>query len=343
MIATMLRRAFAPSDHVAVMFLHLPTGRIWQRVLPAHALAESAQQRWLRAKNAHGHDVFASLNTFLPGCQRRTKAHVVAIRHLFLDVDRAGAQVLQQLRSEPALPPPTYIIETSRGRFQLLWRVDGFTLSTLEALQQHLARRFGTDPAAIDATRCFRLPGLFNHKYDPPYFVRLRAVADPHRLFRPEDFQFSDAPVSRPAPAPLVRRPAARASLDMRTITQSHRDWAWARRRLEAGEHPEDLVGELSLIRVSKPQPRDYAERTVDRAWAVTRLRRGAHALRLADELAAMRSQRADPVAYAQQIVSRAAAEIALMLRREIPTTINERDAENTTATMTLDADPHEV
>lgn len=342
--ATLLRRSFAPTDHVAVVFLHRPTGRTWQRVLSAHALANAPQQRWLRAKNASRHDVFVSLATFTPGCQRRTKAHVVALRHVFLDIDHAGNQVLQRLRSEPRLPAPTYIIESSRGRFQVLWRVGGFTLSMLEALQRHLARHFGTDPAATDATRCFRLPGFLSHKYDPPCFVRVRAVADPYRVARPEEFPCPDAAMTDPAPVPSPRRPAPRPSLDLRTITQSHRDWAWARRRLEAGEHPEDLVGELSLIRVSKPQPRDYAERTVDRAWAVTQLGRGADALRLAGELAARRGYRADPTAYAQHIVSRA-AELALMIRGRTSAIANEGDDEttNATATMTLDADPHEV
>jgi RepB DNA-primase from phage plasmid len=45
------------------------------------------------------------------------------------------------------------------------------TLEEAEALLHALAREFGGDPAATDATRVLRLPGLANKKYRTDFYV----------------------------------------------------------------------------------------------------------------------------------------------------------------------------
>ena len=42
-------------------------------------------------------------------------------------------------------------------------------LDTVEALEKHLARKLGTDPAATACTQVTRLPGFVNHKRATPY------------------------------------------------------------------------------------------------------------------------------------------------------------------------------
>ena len=60
-------------------------------------------------------------------------------------------------------------MRSSPGRAHLFWRVSRFTCDTVEALEKHLARKLGTDPAATACTQVTRLPGFVNHKRATPY------------------------------------------------------------------------------------------------------------------------------------------------------------------------------
>jgi len=80
-------------------------------------------------------------------------------------------------------------VNTSPGKWQVSWRVEGFAKDEAEDLQRALARETGADPAATDCARVLRLPGFYNHKYDRPYLVRV----EPHTalagvIYRPEQF-----------------------------------------------------------------------------------------------------------------------------------------------------------
>ena len=76
---------------------------------------------------------------------------------------------LMRLRLATELPSPSYVLWSSPGRAHLFWRVSRFTCDTVEALEKHLARKLGTDPAATACTQVTRLPGFVNHKRATPY------------------------------------------------------------------------------------------------------------------------------------------------------------------------------
>ena len=46
------------------------------------------------------------------------------------------------------LPPLSYVLHSSPKRVHVFWRVTGFTIEQVEALQQQLASELDTDPAA---------------------------------------------------------------------------------------------------------------------------------------------------------------------------------------------------
>jgi hypothetical protein len=69
--------------------------------------------------------MFVGMNPIKDGAYRRIKANIREIRHIYLDLDRKGDQVLEAIRESTELPPPTFVLNTSPGKHQVVWRVNG--------------------------------------------------------------------------------------------------------------------------------------------------------------------------------------------------------------------------
>ena len=110
---------------------------------------------------------------------------------------------LTRLRLATELPSPSYVMRSSPGRAHLFWRVSRFTCDTVEALEKHLARKLGTDPAATACTQVTRLPGFVNHKRATPYVVSIE-YRDRDRVYEPADFPKPPPRLTTPAPTPVV-------------------------------------------------------------------------------------------------------------------------------------------
>ena len=277
-----IQENFEAEDWLAVVVRNRESGETVQRITTAQQIASHEFQSWLRHKNAHGSDIYLSLNTLKEHAHGRTKADVKGIRHLYLDLDEEGQRSLATIYQDAAVPHPNYVLQTSPEKYQVVWRVEGIAQKDAEDLLRGLARRFGGDTAATDATRVFRLPGFNNKKYDQNYPVKLAAGTLPERVYHQADFRIE--PISpESGTAARINVPAATTVSSESANTQSERDWAYAVRHLRQGDHPEDIVREIaayratdryasrdSSIRVSskKPNPRYYAEHTVSRAMA---------------------------------------------------------------------------
>jgi hypothetical protein len=194
-----LQTAFLDDDWVAVFLKSYQSDRIAQRVRPVRQIQTSNFQAWLRAENAAGANVYVSVNALTPHQRSRRRGAVRAIRHVFLDADQAAQDVLDAIDAAGNLPGPSYVLRSSPGRAHLFWRVSGFGCDAVEALEKHLARELGTDPAATACTQVTRLPGFLNHKRATPYLVSVE-YRDPGRLYEPGDF---------PIPPPLTREIAS--------------------------------------------------------------------------------------------------------------------------------------
>lgn len=204
-----LRTAYGPDDWIAVFLKAYDSNRTTQRVGPVSLVADPRFQAWLRAENAARSNVYVSLNAVAPHQRSRTRNVVREIRHVFLDADHDGEGVLARIASRRDLPHPSYVLHSSPGRIHVFWRVAGFSIGEVEALQKQLARELHTDPAATPCTQTTRLPGFFNHKYSPPHLVTIE-YGRSHHVFAPADFPRPEVPDAAPhphQPAPRGRPP----------------------------------------------------------------------------------------------------------------------------------------
>jgi hypothetical protein len=275
-----IQENFEPEDWLAVVVRNHHTEETVQRITTAQQIASPEFQSWLRHKNAQGSDIYLSLNTLREHANSRTKADLKEIRHLYLDLDKEGQRRLARIYEDASVPHPNYVLQTSPGKYQVVWRVEGIAQKEAEDLLRSLVRRFGGDPAATDATRVFRLPGFNNKKYVQNFQVKLAAGMLPDPIYHQSDFRIE--PISsEPGSATCTNFPVATGISSNSANSQSERDWAYAVRRLRRGDNPEDIVREIAayrakelydsqeptrLVSSKKPKPRYYAEHTVSRA-----------------------------------------------------------------------------
>ena len=201
------------------------------------------------------------MNTLRSDATGRRKQDIDAIRHIYLDVDHDGDRALSRILSDPLLPKPSYVLGTSPGKHQIVWKADGFDMNEAEQLQKAMAIRYGADRAATDATRVLRIPGLMNRKYDPPCLVSARKLSG--IVCHPSDFHIardiayiSEARAEKPH----------RNHQQQPNRSQSELDWAETCRRLEQGENPSMVRNWLEQSRPDKSNPKYYAELTVRKA-----------------------------------------------------------------------------
>lgn len=259
-----IKQNYRPDDRVALVIRNRHEDYTLQRLLSAQDAASPRVQRFLRYENAHGSDIYISMNTLKPEARGRTKADIADICHLYLDLDEDGDARLQKILESPALPKPNYVMDTSPGKHQVIWQVDGFALDQAEATLRRMAAAFGGDPAATDAARVLRLPGFHNKKFAEPVPVRGHRLSDIMHLQR----HFSDVPAAPPPERSATRSESTGLRRDGHPLSQSERDWAWVRDQLRAGVEPDALRRTLAERRSDKRNSLAYAERTLTKALA---------------------------------------------------------------------------
>ena len=263
-----LRQNYNRADRLAVVTIERlsdgKAGRIHHYFKTAEEIASPEFQRMLRSANANGRDIYLTPNTLREGSTGRTKADVDEIRHIYLDVDVGGKEALERILKAEGMPDPHHVLETSPGKHQILWQVEGFGKEEAEQTLRNLAAAHGADPAVTDCSRVLRIPGFRNCKYtDPRHYVRDVHTNPPSRVYGPSDFP----------KYPEVERPVTQAGERQRfsgngQVSQSERDWAYALRQLAKGTDPAVIRGNIEAFRQDKANPRYYAERTVSRAQA---------------------------------------------------------------------------
>ena len=116
----------------------------------------------LQTVNESGAGIFVARNQCMG---HRSEANIIRVRGVHADMDDVSAVQLAALMS---VLPPSIIVESSAGRYQLYWQLaEGETLSKKEAkaINQCLSQEHGADPAAVDVSRLLRLPGFKHMKY----------------------------------------------------------------------------------------------------------------------------------------------------------------------------------
>lgn len=234
-----LRTAYEPDDWIALFLKSYETGKTAQRVGPLSLFLEPRVHAWLRAMNAQRFNVYVSVNAIRPGVRARTKGAIGAVRHVFLEADHDGPQLLATLARRSDLPPASYALESSPNRVHVFWRAAGFAPDRVERLQKHLAREFGTDPAATSCSQTSRLPGYRNQKHNPSHLVAINYRRTEIR-YAPQDFPTPPGPLT-----PRVRPPSAVTHLGSIGVVDRARRYLARVEPAVAGRH-----GDLHTFRV---------------------------------------------------------------------------------------------
>ncbi len=175
---------FRAEDCLAVVIRN--SDWVIEQVVTAEQLASRSFHVWLRHENDHGGNIYISMNPLKPGARGRTRQDVAVVRHICLDLDQGGTSTLLRILADTQLPAPSYVLRTSIGRFQVVWRVEGFGIPDAEHLQRALSLKHDTDCAATDVTSLLRIPGFYNWKYTPPHLVCAVRVSNP--IYCPSNF-----------------------------------------------------------------------------------------------------------------------------------------------------------
>jgi hypothetical protein len=256
--------AFEPTDRIAILALNRGFRETVQRITSAEKAASPDFQAWLRHKNASGSDIYVGMNPLKYDAAARTKEEIESIRHVYIDLDYGGRKALEGIQKSNFVPKPNYVLTSSPEKFQIVWKVDGVKLEEAEALLKALAREFGGDPAATDATRVLRLPGFANKKYDPDFFVEARQHAT--ETYRLGDFKLHIDSQNSPRHHYPGR---TKRELTGQALSQSEHDWAFAKRALARGDDPEVVIQQIADYRAGeKSNPLYYARLTVTKALA---------------------------------------------------------------------------
>jgi hypothetical protein len=260
-----IRELFEPTDNAAVLVRNRSTGHTVQRIAKAETIASPGFQTWLANQSAGGFDVYMGMNPIKDGVYSRTKENIKDIRHVYLDLDRKADQALEAIRNSTEVPAPNFILDTSPGKHQVVWKVSGFSQDEAETLLHSLANQFGGDLAATDSTRVLRLPGFANRKLSEEFIVQARQESDAIHTLR--DFTIhEDSPET---PRHLVDDQERLRKMPGDHKSQSERDWAYAKRALARGDEPELVIQRIADYRATdKPQPEYYARHTVTKALA---------------------------------------------------------------------------
>ncbi len=264
-----LTRCFAPGETIALLLRRDNGERPTQRIVRLEQVLTPRYLGWLAHENGTGANVYVAANPLRSGSRRRTKESIASVRHLYIDIDFDGEARVAALRASDAVPAPTAILSTSPGKYQVLWRVEGFDFdrqeSDAQAARPRLRRR----------SRLHRLQPSPPHPRIPQ-----------SQVFVPPTRSRSNTPAIRLGiPATFISTCMPNAVLPLRGIarpmqpgkqTHSEQDWAWVLDELAHGKDAAKLTHALASRRADKPNPLYYAQRTVDMASARLWLLEGA-------------------------------------------------------------------
>ena len=259
-----VRELFEPTDNAAILVRNRSTGHTVQTIAKAETIVSPRFQSWLAGRSASGYDVFMGMNPIKDGAYTRTKQNIKDIRHVYLDLDRKGDESLEAIRNSAEVPPPNFVLDTSPGKHQVVWKVSGFNQDEAESLLHNLANKFGGDLAATDSTRVLRLPGFANRKLPEEFIVQARQETD--AVYTLRDFTIDENSPETPRHFGDYRQGERKLPSDHKS--QSEHDWAsYAKRALARGDDPEEVIRRIADYRAEEKHP-NYARYTVEKARA---------------------------------------------------------------------------
>lgn len=288
-----LEECFAMTDRVTLVIVDRSRGKGRRK---AHQMSRLAGEcctpralAKLKDLNLQGWDVYCSVNPTVQGSSRAVRD----VRRLQVELDTDGDEKLRTLVDDArrgVVPMPSVIVRSSASRWHVLWHAEpeAWTVGGAVEANRRLARAYGGDPADVDVTRVFRLPGFRNCKAGRERALVAmvpRARFDPEgagrRWVEPSAFRSVGVRGGWSVEVPLVESAAARVGVERPRAagrpaqylggrrlaeSQSEVDWRDVVDDLRGGRPPDLVIQDLAAGRSDKSNPRDYAERTVVRA-----------------------------------------------------------------------------
>ena len=165
------RLGYSPNDRLAVVLVNHQTNDVLQRVFTVREILGDKVLRFLSAKNSQGYSVYASINTLKPNATRRRKDDFMFTqKRIYLDLDSKTVNAkeligkLYQYINLKQLPPPTHIVKSSKGNYQVYWVLENeVRYEFLERIMEQMNTELGIDHTQ-DVSRVFRLPYFRNKK-----------------------------------------------------------------------------------------------------------------------------------------------------------------------------------
>jgi hypothetical protein len=260
-----LKGLFDDNDRVAIFLRQPGSGQIEQRASQIDQIVAPRYLAWLGHRNNEGYDVYVSMQTLREGAWTRTKGDIQDIRTLYCDIDIAGPATVNTILASAKVPTPNYVLTTSPGKNQVIWKVCDLDKSQAENYLRGLVAEFKTDPAATDISRVLRIPGFENRKY--PEHPIVTAHRHSHEIYKPSDFNV------RLDLAPAMVWQATGRTMPEGYRSPSERDWGWTLHKLEKGVPAPVVERELAQKAAERGKHSGnerlierYAHRTVEKA-----------------------------------------------------------------------------
>lgn len=261
-----LREQYLDEDRLAIVQLHERAGVV-QHIKPVREIVTDLYQGYLEENNQHGWNVHYSPNVLRMSATHRTKEDFSEVKALWADLDLEGDKQLGRMWERDSLvPKPSYVINTSPGHFQAVWKVKGFKEhADAEKVLRGIAVEYGGDPGALDWSHTLRLPGFRNMKETAHgHLVEVARIDGPTHT--PDDFR--------------VRRDIERLPDEMRRrghtqadgFDRFRGDFLVAKSMARMGKSKDEATREVfdrAHARWGGPEAKrqDYARSTVDRAY----------------------------------------------------------------------------
>ena len=146
-----------------------------------------------------GWNIYVSMNPFPAGSPSRLERLVKNVRNLFIESDGGNSlELIEAAVYAGVIPPPHTVLESSPGKYHIVWHVQGFSTLEAKAMLRALANKFGGDPASTDLHRVLRLPGFHNLKYAEKPEVRLLEFHPEVERYHKSEFKIEYVPLQAP-------------------------------------------------------------------------------------------------------------------------------------------------
>jgi hypothetical protein len=197
-----LRLLFEPGDWINLQFIHQTEkypGTSQSKVDNNYSFLDKALStdtvKKISDMQDAGWNSYVAMNAFTPNVERRRKIDVKTVRSVYVEFDENSQTGLDRIETDvktETVPLPDFILQSSPGKYYVIWRVKDFSVEQQEGLNSALQQRYGSDPASVDASRVLRLPGTRNLKYDSKPVVEIIDGATGDRC-SPTDFKIDYA------------------------------------------------------------------------------------------------------------------------------------------------------